>query len=437
VGMNLREGLAYWQDRTDEEGACHAERRVFLAFCDRHRLQPSPDAVSLYLIHLYDQRPRSVAALRYRLRHLDLAAALAGEPLPSADPGLRRFMLGLHRALADSEDASRDPLYIEHVHAALQAIDRDRGRQLRDAAFVSLVASTGITVDTARCLSWHQVRLRSRRVEVTVPEMKWGRGTRGVVKLADADDDTGAAARAIRAWHREAASSGHVFTSRNGAPMSLVRASELLDPLLDEPRRVGKPLRLPPHDEVTSYIDTLLRPTVRQLRDAALILLGFAACLTTQEVRQLRLRDIERCPQGLLIRITGRRRAVGVPRGRDLQRCPVTAWEHWLAGRAEPAATRNEDAFAFTSVRDTFVSSAPMDDKAASRVVRQRCVQAGLAGDYGFISLRLGFLRTAARAGVPEDVIASHAGLSRLDSAALHVRRERLITHSAAGMVGL
>lgn len=72
VSRNLAQGLAYWHSRTGVEGACHQERRDYLAFCDRHRLPPCPDAVAVYLVALHDERPRSIAALRYRLRQLDL-----------------------------------------------------------------------------------------------------------------------------------------------------------------------------------------------------------------------------------------------------------------------------------------------------------------------------------------------------------------------------
>lgn len=433
----LRAGIEYWQQRVGEEGACHEERRRFLRFCLHHGLQPTPDAVVLYLVHLYDERPRTAAALRYRLVQLDLAAALEGEPIPSQDPSLHRFMLGLRRALADAEEEHTcPPLYLADVHALLRAVDRDNGDQLRDAAFVALAFGSDIPLRELRHLMWHQVRFRRRQVEILVPLSKSGRGARGEVVIWERRSGA-CPVRALRAWSREAGrENAYVFTERNAAPMSPQRMRLLLGPLLTKRRQIGDALERPTTRALAKYVDFLRRPTLGQCRDRALITVAWAACLTSAEAIALRVEDVVVSGEGLVLQVAGRAGPVGVPPGLRPDYCPVEAWKQWRE-RRQAASPPSFAAPAFPIVRGAFIDVLPLGPKAPNRIVRERCEQAGLLDNYTFTSLRVGFLRTAARSNVPIDLLVRQSGLQRLSSAAVHARREQLISHSAAAMVGL
>lgn len=432
----LPSGLARWHERTGRDGSCHTERGRFLDFCAQYRLPNSPEAVALYLVHLLDSQPRSIAALRYRLRLLDLAAGLAGEPLPSRDTGLRLFLRGLHRSLGTGTEYNRTPLYLEDVDALLHAVERDRTHQLRDVAFVLLADSTTLPVDVLRQLRWHQLRLRKHELVLTVPQQWRARGPRGRL-VVPARGGATCPVEAMRGWSRHVGpANGYVFSTRAQRPVGMVRAAQLVDPLPSREPLWRHGITPAGDDVLLPYLQQLTATRPRELRDKAAILLAFTACLTSEETRQLRVGHVSAVPEGLLLRVPGRSLPVGVPRARRAYRCPVTAWMEWLAALSERGADQ-VDQVAFPQVQEQAISNRPLDGYGPTWLVKRRCEQAALYGDYGFTSLRIGFIRTAARAGVPEQVILRQAGLNRLDSVLLHVRRERLVTHSVAGRVGL
>jgi hypothetical protein len=431
----VQDSWLHWERRTGRDGSCHTERASFLAFCGQYRLPPTADAVALYLVHLHDVRPRTIAALRYRLRLLDLAAALAGEQPPSRDASLRLFLRGLHRTLTSDTERNRTPLYLEDVDALLHAIDRDRTHQLRDTAFVLLADACALPMDVLRQLQWHQVRFRRNELTLTLPQQKWARGPRGRVVVAARPGPT-CPIEAMRAWSRHVGpANGYVFATRRRRPPGMKRAAELLAPLVRSVDTAGHRSPSTPEDVLLPYLAELGAPRPRELRDRAVITLAFAACLTTEEARNLRLGHVRTAPQGLLVHPPGRAQPAGVPRGRVPSRCPVRHWAAWRNALEQRGAT-DED-LTFPQIQEQCISQKSLDGIGPAWLVTSRCEQAGLHGDFGFTSLRIGFIRTAARAGIPEQLILQQAGLRRLDSVALHVRREQLMSHNAAGMVGL
>ena len=70
-------------------------------------------------------------------------------------------------------------------------------------------------------------------------------------------------------------------------------------------------------------------------------------------------------------------------------------------------------------------------------ILTQRVDQAQLTGDFVYTSLRVGAMRGWIREGRRELLVARDAGLLSLSAVERHERRETLISHSVAGMVGL
>jgi site-specific recombinase XerC len=81
---------------------------------------------------------------------------------------------------------------------------------------------------------------------------------------------------------------------------------------------------------------------LKDLRDKALMLLGFAGGLRRSEVIAINCNDLERAQQGVILTIRrsktdqdGVGRKIGIPFGRTIY-CPVRALENWLnAARLE------------------------------------------------------------------------------------------------------
>jgi len=80
-------------------------------------------------------------------------------------------------------------------------------------------------------------------------------------------------------------------------------------------------------------------PSLRDLRDRALLLIGFAGAFRRSELIGLDVADVEESPEGLLLTIRrskvdqeGRGRKVAIPRGQVA--CPVKALKAWLEAAA-------------------------------------------------------------------------------------------------------
>ena len=141
---------------------------------------------------------------------------------------------------------------------------------------------------------------------------------------------------------------------------------------------------------------------VKDARDRALLLIGFAGGFRRSEIVALNCDDVERVRQGLVVTLRrsktdqeGAGRKVGIPFGRT-RHCPVLALDRWLAAAGIDAGP------VFRPVdRHGRVASERLSGEAVSLVVKERVAAAGI-DPIGFSghSLRAGFATSAVQAGV-------------------------------------
>jgi integrase len=147
------------------------------------------------------------------------------------------------------------------------------------------------------------------------------------------------------------------------------------------------------------------------LRDRALLLLGFAGAFRRAELARIEVAHIERCEQGLRIRLPrtkgdreGKGVEVGIPYGQS-ELCPVRALDRWLA-----AAEISEGAL-FRRIRTVprrgvvspgepkirlVLGSTTLDSGSIARIIQSRGAAIGLdRGGLGGHSLKRGALNTA------------------------------------------
>jgi hypothetical protein len=159
------------------------EEAAFLAFLALHGLRPSPDSVALYLTALLDDQHLSGSSLRWKLRQLDRAATLRGEPPPSADRQLRLYLRGLHREASLGPTRNRTPLYVEDVHALVDQIETACLTQARDVALLLLANALPITSRGLAQLAWQDVKFARDGARLTFPDHPYARGPRGITHL--------------------------------------------------------------------------------------------------------------------------------------------------------------------------------------------------------------------------------------------------------------
>jgi integrase len=214
----------------------------------------------------------------------------------------------------------------------------------------------------------------------------------------------GKALAAIALAHRSAG-----FDSPTEAPL-VRRVARGLRRTHGKPAAAKDPVRV---DDLFAMIHTLDLEDILDVRDRALLLLGWAGAFRRSELVALDVADLREVPEGLVVTLRrsktdqeGEGRKVGIPRARRPQLCPVAALKTWRAdsGITEGPLFRAIDRWG--NVQDQRLS-----DRAVALIVQRAAKRAGLdPSNRAGHSLRAGFCTEAARAGVPERAIMSQTG---------------------------
>lgn len=173
------------------------------------------------------------------------------------------------------------------------------------------------------------------------------------------------------------------------------------------PIRQAHPLTVAELGQIVATIDT---DEAKDIRDRAILLLGYASAMRPGEISALNVEDLLRKPTGVLINIRhsktdpdGQGQLVGVARGDDRLTDPIRALDAWLKVRpSEPGAL-------FTRVLyRRHPTSERIGPRAISRTVQERANAAGFDGvPVSGHSLRAGHATTAAINGASIDRIAA------------------------------
>lgn len=207
------------------------------------------------------------------------------------------------------------------------------------------------------------------------------------------------------------------------------------------PRRPAHPLN---PEEIRRILGAIDRTTALGIRDAALILIGFASAMRVSELADLHLIDLRPQPGGLVLHIRASKSDpqkkgahVGVATGNHADTDPIAALQTWLSLRGQ------DDGPVFTSLsayhRSGRIRIEPITGKTVSEIVPQRAEAAGLrAGRITGHSLRAGHATTAALAGVPVEQIAAQTRHRDLEVLIRHYIRPALtLQRSSSQHLGL
>ena len=170
------------------------------------------------------------------------------------------------------------------------------------------------------------------------------------------------------------------------------------------------------------------------VRDKALLLIGFAGAFRRSELVGLDWADIEHVRQGLVIHLrrsktdqTGQGRKIGIPNGRT-RWCPVLLLDQWqaISGATTGPVFRSMDS-------SGYASPDRLSREAVSIIVKKRVAAAGFDPErYSGHSLRAGLATSAAMAGASSWKIRQQTGHASDDMLARYVRDGNLFAENAA-----
>lgn len=192
--------------------------------------------------------------------------------------------------------------------------------------------------------------------------------------------------------------------------------------------------------DLRAFTAGLAPDRVIDVRDRALLLLGFAGAFRRSELVALDIDDVLDGPDGLTVTIrrsktdqAGAGRKVGIPYGSNPDTCPVRALRAWLAAAEITAGP------VFRAVdRHGNVAGARLSGEAVALVVKRHAGRLGLPiGAYAGHSLRAGLATAAAQAGASERSIMNQTGHRSLPVVRRYIRDGSLFRDNAAAVVGL
>jgi site-specific recombinase XerD len=179
--------------------------------------------------------------------------------------------------------------------------------------------------------------------------------------------------------------------------------------------------------------------SLRELRDRAILLLGFAGAFRRSELVALDVGDIEWTAEGALITIRrsktdqeGLGRKVAIPRGEIA--CPVAALKSWLsaAGIAEGAVFVR-----IWNKRAQRVTSRRLAARNVAAIVKAGAAKLGFdPSTFGGHSLRAGFVTSAVKRGANLIKITDVTGHKSLEMLKTYSRdAESFVGHAGAGLL--
>jgi integrase len=177
--------------------------------------------------------------------------------------------------------------------------------------------------------------------------------------------------------------------------------------------------------------------SAKDMRDKALLLLGFAGAFRRSEVIGLDVADIEHVRQGIIVTLRrsktdqeGRGRKIGIPFGRS-RWCPVKHLADWL----DHAKIGNGPLFRGIN-RHGHIAHQRLSGEAVSIIVKERAEAAGFDPDaYSGHSLRAGLATSAVIAGASAWKIRQQTGHASDAMLARYIRDGDMFTDNAAGAV--
>jgi len=177
-----------------------------------------------------------------------------------------------------------------------------------------------------------------------------------------------------------------------------------------------------------------------EIRDRALLLVGFATALRRASLVGLNVEDVEDHPEGLLVNVRrsktdqeGIGHRIEVAYGANPETCPVRAYRAWV-----DAAQISEGPLFRAVDRHGSVGRGRLSDRTVARVVQRHAKRLDRdPAEFGGHSLRRGFATEASRSQASERVIARTTGHTSTKGLTPYIADAELFTDPPSRYLGL
>lgn len=228
----------------------------------------------------------------------------------------------------------------------------------------------------------------------------------------------------VSAGHADVTANALVRATLKGIKRSLGTAPDKKSPVLT--------------NDVKAMVGTL-DGSLKDLRDKALLLIGFTAGMRRSELVGIDVDHIEECAEGIRLLIPrsktdqeGEGRVIGIARGSNPATCPVRALNAYLS------AAVIETGSVFRSVNRHGQIGGRLTAQSVALVVKASAKAAGLNPEtYSGHSLRAGLVTQAAIAGVTAENIMRQTGHKSHNTVMGYIRIANVFSDNASGALGL
>lgn len=191
-------------------------------------------------------------------------------------------------------------------------------------------------------------------------------------------------------------------------------------------------------EELEQMISFMHEDNLTEIRDKAILLLGFLGAFRRSEISNLNVEDIERYPQGIVITLTHSKtdqeksgQQVGIPYLDNPEMCAITALNRW-----KMTANIQEGPLFRSILKNGQPSSRRLSDKSINLIVKKYVSLIGLPADlYGAHSLRHGFATYAALNGVEERLIMKQTRHRSVEMVRHYINEADLFTNNPISMI--
>lgn len=190
-------------------------------------------------------------------------------------------------------------------------------------------------------------------------------------------------------------------------------------------------------ENIKLILDSFEEKGPKDIRDKALILIGFYGAFRRSELAGLNLEDFSFDIYGVSVRLNksktdqeGEGRNVDLPFATNENYCPVRSLQSWVR-----EADIEKGPVFLRIYKCGTISRHAIGGSSVALIVKKRCEQFGFSGDVSGHSLRAGHVTSAIQAGTPESWIMRQTGHKNINTLQKYIRMQKEYKANSAAKI--